>query len=244
MSFWKKTIVIIATVVSMFADMQSASATDIFSELRDGGSTLFSSAQHYATNSGNTIAIARRYLGHGHFNGMPSEWCRSFVNKVLRQGGYYSTASDMAIDALRLGPHVRHPQPGDIMVMRGHVTFFAGYDGHGRLLGLGGNQGGYRGARHVQYSHYWPGRVIAFVRPTRGGLAASSSGRHRVSIYISLRHNHQHYAWRSHPHHNRYAYSRYSRHSHRYYAYYGHGHHHHYSHHTHRHFHSHRYARS
>lgn len=104
---------------------------------------------------------ARRYLGLANPTGMRRPWCRDFVNMVLRQTGHaLADASGLAMNALRLGPHVLSPRPGDVIVMRRHVTFFVGYGGRG-VLGLGGNQGHGR----VTLSSYPLRSVIAFVRP-------------------------------------------------------------------------------
>jgi len=106
------------------------------------------------------LDVASRYLGHRRVSRRGGPWCRDFVNTVARQAGYrLANTSRRAIDALSLGHRVSQPQPGDLVVMRHHVTIFAGYGGRG-LIGLGGNQG--RGG--VTYSSYSPRRVLAYVR--------------------------------------------------------------------------------
>ena len=55
---------------------------------------------------------------------------------------------------------MRNPQPGDLVVMRRHVTIFKGWTADGRIVGRGGNQC----RRIVCDSVYRPGRVIAYVR--------------------------------------------------------------------------------
>ena len=78
---------------------------------------------------------------------------------MARQAGYHlANNSRRAIDALRLGHRVPPPRPGDLAVMRHHVTIFAGWGGRG-LLGLGGNQ-----HRSVRYSHFSRRSIVAFVR--------------------------------------------------------------------------------
>lgn len=175
----------------------------------------FSVSGHYslAFHGVNPLAIARRSLGHGRYRGMPYEWCRSFVNRVLRRGGYFTTSSNLAINALRLGPHVRDPKYGDLAVMHGHVTFFAGYDNRGYIIGLGGNQGGHRGRRLVQYSHYSPRRVIAYVHPVLASRyeamyhAHYTRHIHYSRAYALYKHSHH---WRHrHYRHRRVYYSRY-----------------------------------
>jgi hypothetical protein len=106
------------------------------------------------------LSVARRYVGHGRVTRLGGPWCRDFVNKVASQAGYrLRNKSRRAIDALALGHRVASPRPGDLVVMRHHVTIFAGYGGRG-LIGLGGNQG--RGG--VSYSSFSPRRVLAYVR--------------------------------------------------------------------------------
>ena len=108
-----------------------------------------------------TLSVASRYLGGRNPTGTRGKWCRDFVNFTLRKAGYrVADHSRRARDAVRLGSRVSHPQPGDIVVMRSHTTFFAGWGGRG-VRGLGGNQGGGR----VTVSSYPLSRVIAFVRP-------------------------------------------------------------------------------
>jgi hypothetical protein len=110
------------------------------------------------------IQIASRYIGHGNVTGFRGAWCKYFTNKVLREAGFHPSPSGMAIDGLLDGQRVRNPQPGDLAVMRSHITFFAGYGGRG-FIGIGGNQGGHYGHRDVTVSSYSFNRVVAFVRP-------------------------------------------------------------------------------
>lgn len=106
------------------------------------------------------LAAARHYLGRGNFTRHAGPWCRDAINVWMRQAGYRLTNnSRRAIDALRLGHRVASPRPGDLVVMRHHVTIFAGWGGRG-VIGLGGNQG-----RRVKYSHFSSRRVVAYVRP-------------------------------------------------------------------------------
>ena len=106
------------------------------------------------------LAVARRYVGSGRISHQGGPWCRDFVNKVVAQAGYrLANHSRRAIDALRLGHRVGSPRPGDLVVMRHHVTIFAGFGGRG-LIGLGGNQGHGR----VTYSSFSRGRVLGYVR--------------------------------------------------------------------------------
>lgn len=108
-----------------------------------------------------TLSVASRYLGGRNPTGTRGKWCRDFVNFTLRKAGYrVADHSRRARDAVRLGARVSSPRPGDIVVMRSHTTFFAGWGGRG-VRGLGGNQGGGR----VTLSSYPLSRVIAFVRP-------------------------------------------------------------------------------
>jgi hypothetical protein len=82
------------------------------------------------------------------------------VNHVVRKAGLpLADSSRKARDAVRLGRRVSSPKPGDLAVMRSHVTIVAGFEA-GRVVGLGGNQCGGR----VCVSRYAQSRVIAFIR--------------------------------------------------------------------------------
>lgn len=107
------------------------------------------------------LADARRFLGSRNPTGTRGPWCRDFVNFLARRNGVpLLNTSRRAVDAKHLGARVRHPAPGDLVVMASHVTLYAGRAPDGRIRGLGGNQGGGR----VTVSHYHPARVLAFVR--------------------------------------------------------------------------------
>lgn len=108
------------------------------------------------------VAEAARYIGSGKFTRLPGPWCADAVSAWLRAIGKPPLANRLAASALAYGPHVVNPQPGDLAVMRGHVTIVASVDGAGGFVGLGGNQGHGR----VTYSHFSTRAVVAFVRPT------------------------------------------------------------------------------
>jgi uncharacterized protein (TIGR02594 family) len=132
-----------------------------------GGRTPVGSERPLARQVGRSIghpeilAEARRWLGQGNPTPFREAWCRDFVNMILERAGYrLADRSHLAIAALRLGPRVAEPRLGDLAVMRSHVTFFAGWDGEGAFLGLGGNQ-----RNRVRISRFTRSAVIAFVRP-------------------------------------------------------------------------------
>lgn len=107
------------------------------------------------------LTVAASYIGRsGPAMGLPARlWCRDFINLVMAKAGHPPRdRSRRAIDALRLGQRVRDPRPGDLAVMRHHVTIVAAMRG-GQVIGLGGNQG-----RRVRVSHYAASRVVGFVR--------------------------------------------------------------------------------
>ena len=109
--------------------------------------------------SSQMLAEAQRYVGLGKVTRYRGPWCRDFINLVAARAGYrLANNSRRAIDAVHLGYRVSTPQPGDLVVMRHHVTIYAGNAG-GRIVGLGGNQG-----HRVRYSQFSPRRVVAFVR--------------------------------------------------------------------------------
>jgi uncharacterized protein (TIGR02594 family) len=112
------------------------------------------------TGSAPLLAVASRYVGRRNPTGTRGPWCRDFVNHVVRKAGLpLADTSRRARDAVRLGRRVSQPRPGDLAVMRSHVTIVAGFEA-GRVVGLGGNQCGGR----VCVSRYAQGRVIAFIR--------------------------------------------------------------------------------
>ena len=113
-----------------------------------------------ALPGGDILAEARRWLGSGNPTPFREPWCRDFVNMVIERAGYrLADRSHMALAALRLGRRVAEPRPGDLAVMAGHVTFFAGWDGAGAFVGLGGNQ-----HHRVTLARFARRAVVAFVR--------------------------------------------------------------------------------
>jgi uncharacterized protein (TIGR02594 family) len=111
-------------------------------------------------SGGPLLAVASRYVGARNPTGTRGPWCRDFVNHVVRKAGLpLADTSRKARDAVRLGRRVSQPRPGDLAVMRSHVTIVAGFE-DGRVVGLGGNQCGGR----VCVSRYAQARVIAFIR--------------------------------------------------------------------------------
>ncbi len=114
-----------------------------------------------ATSRGSdALAEAARWIGSGNMTGYTEAWCRDFVNFVLRRTGHrLADDSHLAIAALRLGPHVVEPKPGDLAVMRHHVGFVEGVEPDGAIRLLSGNWG-HRVARSVVPR----GLVVAFVQ--------------------------------------------------------------------------------
>ena len=116
------------------------------------------------------LAIAARHVGKsGPALGLPARlWCMDFVNFVLRQTGGPTVPSRLARDAVRLGPRVRDPRPGDVAVLRrgrdgvsGHVGFVERVLPDGSFVLLEGNGAGRRVSRSLRDRS----RLIAFVRP-------------------------------------------------------------------------------
>ena len=119
----------------------------------------WSDADDIAARS-DALAEASRWFGHGNPTGKPGPWCAWFASFVLERTGHAPLPNGLAISALDYGRRVADPNPGDLAVMRGHVTFFAGWDGDDAFLGLGGNQ-----SRRVTVARFARRAVIAFVRP-------------------------------------------------------------------------------
>jgi uncharacterized protein (TIGR02594 family) len=120
-------------------------------------------APHIAavSNSGSSAILneARHWVGRGNVTGTHRAWCADFANWVLTRTGHRTSGSGMVKSLLSVGPRVSTPSPGDIVVMRNHVTIFAGFGGQG-FYGLGGNQ-----HNRVAMSNYPLRSVVAYVRP-------------------------------------------------------------------------------
>lgn len=125
-----------------------------------GGPSRGATAMVTAPARSDLLTEASRWIGRGNPTGKPGPWCASFVSFVLERTGRPPLPSRLAASALRYGARVANPRPGDLVVMRSHVTFFAGWDGQGAFLGLGGNQN-----NRVRISRFARRAVIAFVRP-------------------------------------------------------------------------------
>ncbi len=104
-------------------------------------------------------------------------WCAAFVNKVLELTGYSGSDNLMARSFLSVGQRVRHPVPGDIVVLTrgsnpasGHVGFYMGEEG-GNVIVLGGNQ-----QRAVRVSQYPKSRVLGYRRVASATADAKSEG--------------------------------------------------------------------
>ena len=106
------------------------------------------------------LDVASRYVGRRNPTGTRGPWCRDFVNYAIRRAGLrLADSGRKARDAVRLGRRVSQPRPGDLAVMRSHVTIFKEWAGPGRFIGRGGNQCGGR----VCDSRYAASRVT-FIR--------------------------------------------------------------------------------
>jgi uncharacterized protein (TIGR02594 family) len=121
----------------------------------------FAAPRFDAPSSGSSEVLneASRWVGHGNVTGSHRAWCADFANFVLSRTGHHASGSGMVNSLLGVGPRVATPSAGDLVVMRNHVTIFAGYSGHG-FYGLGGNQ-----HHRVAMSNFPLRSVVAFVRP-------------------------------------------------------------------------------
>jgi uncharacterized protein (TIGR02594 family) len=117
-----------------------------------------------ASLGADALAEAARWIGSGKMTGLPGPWCADFISFVLRRTGHAPLAGRMAADALRYGPRLSSPHPGDLAVMRtrrgwaGHVGIVEGVEPDGSIRLISGNWG-HRVARSLV-----PRRmVVAFV---------------------------------------------------------------------------------
>ena len=93
-------------------------------------------------------------------------WCAAFTGWCLEQSGATSTNSLMARSYSRYGVPLEKPVPGCIVVLKrgnppsGHVGFYLGKTGTGRIKILGGNQ-----SNQVSITTFPKRRVIAYRWP-------------------------------------------------------------------------------
>jgi hypothetical protein len=108
-------------------------------------------------NGGTTLlSVAKGYLGHRRFAGMPRAWCAASPRKFLREGGYSVTGTDnRAISFARYG-RPTSPHVGAVAVLRHHVGIVAGFTRSGVVL-LSGNHG-----RGAAYGLYAARKIVAF----------------------------------------------------------------------------------
>jgi uncharacterized protein (TIGR02594 family) len=114
------------------------------------------------------------YLATTGYEGNDDEtsWCSAFVNWCITKAGFVGTNSAIARSWLQWGKEVGAPEPGCIAVLwrdhpqswKGHVGFFAGFDG-GYIRLLGGNQGGGVDWDEVCYQLFPPERLLGFRAP-------------------------------------------------------------------------------
>jgi uncharacterized protein (TIGR02594 family) len=106
-------------------------------------------------------------------------WCAAFVNAVLAANGLPQqmnaqgkpTVAAADFKNFGTGVDVSNAEPGDIVVLKGHVGIFAGFDGPNRIKLIGGNQGG---GKQVQTSSFARSSVVAVRRAPLGDAAAQS----------------------------------------------------------------------
>ncbi|WP_152428415.1 hypothetical protein [Methyloferula stellata] len=113
-----------------------------------------------SSNASSVLSEASRWIGQGNVTGSHRAWCADFANFVLQRTGHKASGSGMVSSMLHVGQRVATPAKGDLVVMRSHVTIFAGYGGRG-FYGLGGNQ-----HHQVRMSNFPLSSVVAFVRPS------------------------------------------------------------------------------
>ena len=103
------------------------------------------------------VAEAARYVGSGKFTSLPGAWCADAVNAWLTASGHRPLPGRSAYSALAYGPQTANPREGDLIVMRGHVGVFEGWD-RGRVRMISGNW-----SHHVTEATVSPRAVVAFV---------------------------------------------------------------------------------
>ncbi|WWT39812.1 putative baseplate hub subunit and tail lysozyme [Microcystis phage Mwe-JY25] len=104
-------------------------------------------------------------------------WCADFANAMLESAGVPGTRSGMARSFERHPEFVRLDGPalgavitywrGSKASGKGHVNFYAGRRGNGRMVGVGGNQGD-----AVTAAEYGASRLVGFWWPRSAPLPA------------------------------------------------------------------------
>ena len=85
-------------------------------------------------------------------------WCAAFINALLDRQGMRGSDSNAALSFLSWGVKTQDPRPGDIVVMRGHVTIFVAFSEDRRsFFGIGGNQN-----NSVRVGEYSVSKVISY----------------------------------------------------------------------------------
>jgi len=108
-------------------------------------------------------------VGHAWVQDDETAWCAAFVGAMLKRAGLPQTGKLNARSYLDWGKPTDTPQPGDVVILwrgspdswKGHVGFFAGFDGPDVKI-LGGNQ-----SNQVNIQSYDSNRVLGF-RTMRG----------------------------------------------------------------------------
>lgn len=99
-------------------------------------------------------------------------WCAGFVGAMLERSGYASAKTLWAQNYLKWGKKLSTPKLGCVVIFSrgdpragtGHVTFYAGKDGNGNILCLGGNQ-----SNSVNITPYDPSRLLGYRWPVTSG---------------------------------------------------------------------------
>jgi hypothetical protein len=117
-------------------------------------------ATEVAHTSSSVASEAMRWVGSGNMTGKRGNWCRYFVNFVLRRTGHRYNNDGLARNTGSLGPRSR-PAPGVLAYNHGHVDVIVRVEG-GRALTVGGNGHGSRVRSHWVSLRKYSG----FVRPS------------------------------------------------------------------------------
>lgn len=92
------------------------------------------------------------------------EWCSAFAAWDLKENGFKYPSNNYAIAWDIITNHVDKPEPGDLVLMRGHISFFLARhqlpNGETVVLMLGGNQ-----AHEVKISTLSEGNIIEYREP-------------------------------------------------------------------------------
>ncbi len=114
----------------------------------------------------------------------PGLWCADFSNEIAHESGLSGTGSSAAISFNDIGVETLNPQAGNYVVMKrnggGHVGIFVGFGDNGKVLILGGNQGG-----RVCVAAFDRSDVVSFRRMPESATSAAAAPTSKQAVHAA-----------------------------------------------------------